>query len=131
MEPSEELLRGIAHDLNNLLGAILNYSTLLSRQITDPLALADVAQIRNAAERAATLSLTLLTFEPMNPRPYRPTSPIEGARCLNRPCPRCVLLVDDHRMFVEIRRAYSREEEELRCSESRRPVPMPSQKPPS
>jgi signal transduction histidine kinase len=68
MEPSEEPLRGIAHDLNNLLGAILNYSTLLSRQITDPLALADVAQIRNAAERAATLSLTLLTFDHDEPK---------------------------------------------------------------
>ena len=56
------LAGGVAHDFNNLLGVILNYSTLLSRRLTDDLAVADVGQITAAAERAAALTRQLLAF---------------------------------------------------------------------
>jgi len=74
MEPSAQLHR-IAHDLNNLLGAILNYSTLLSRQVTDPVALADIEQIRSAAEHAASLTLGLLHVEADH---EKDPAPVEG-----------------------------------------------------
>ena len=48
------------HDLDNSLGVILNYATILSRSVIDPIASADVAEIRTAAEAAATLSRALL-----------------------------------------------------------------------
>lgn len=54
------LARAVAHDLNNLLGVILNYATLLERQMAEPVALADLAQIRTAAERATGLTRQLL-----------------------------------------------------------------------
>jgi signal transduction histidine kinase len=57
-----QLAGGVAHDFNNLLGVILNYSTLLSRRLTDDVAIADVGQITAAAERAAALTRQLLAF---------------------------------------------------------------------
>lgn len=48
-----------SHDLGNLLGVVLNYSTLLTRRLTDPVALADIDQIRIAAERAAEIGRNL------------------------------------------------------------------------
>jgi signal transduction histidine kinase len=83
MEPSEDLLRGlpagapdaphgrdslaqlaggVAHELNNLLGVILNYTTLLAESQTEPTAAADLAQIRAAAERGAALIRQLEDF---------------------------------------------------------------------
>lgn len=56
------LASGVAHDLNNLLGVILNYTTLLERQIKDSTALVDIAEIRSAAQRAATLTRQLVAF---------------------------------------------------------------------
>jgi signal transduction histidine kinase len=55
-EPSVEV---IAHDLANLLGVIVNYTTLLERQVTGADATADVAGIRWAAEEAMTLTRQL------------------------------------------------------------------------
>ena len=52
----------VAHDLNNLLGVILNYATLLRRTVDDPRALADLDEIRSAAERAALLTRQMVTF---------------------------------------------------------------------
>lgn len=49
-----------SHDLGNLLGVVLNYSTLLTRQITDPAVLTDIDQIRIAAERAADIARNLV-----------------------------------------------------------------------
>jgi hypothetical protein len=62
MESLGQLAGGVAHDFNNLLGVILNYDTLLARQITDPIAIADLGEIRAAAERGAVLTRQLLTF---------------------------------------------------------------------
>jgi PAS domain S-box-containing protein len=57
-----QLAGSISHDFNNLLGVILNYATLLEREVTDPTASADLGEIRTAAERAAALTRQLLTF---------------------------------------------------------------------
>ena len=62
MESLGQLAGGVAHDFNNLLGLILNYTALLDRQITDPTARADLAEIRAAADRGAVLTRQLLTF---------------------------------------------------------------------
>ncbi|MBV9952583.1 MAG: PAS domain S-box protein [Acidimicrobiia bacterium] len=62
LESLGQLAGGIAHDFNNLLGVILNYATLLEREVTDPTASGDLAEIRTAAERAAALTRQLLTF---------------------------------------------------------------------
>jgi PAS domain S-box-containing protein len=45
----------VAHDFNNLLGVILNYSILVGRRVNDPTAVADLAEIRTAAERGVEL----------------------------------------------------------------------------
>ena len=55
-----ELAGGIAHDLNNLLGVILNFTTLISRRVDDPAVTADLGEIRTAAERGAALTRQLL-----------------------------------------------------------------------
>lgn len=52
----------VAHDLNNLLGVILNHATLVRRGLDDPQAQADLDEIRMAAERAALLIRGLVTF---------------------------------------------------------------------
>jgi light-regulated signal transduction histidine kinase (bacteriophytochrome) len=52
-----------SHDLGNLLGVVLNYSTLLTRRLSDPVALSDIDQIRIAAERAADIVRTLMAPE--------------------------------------------------------------------
>ncbi len=57
-----QLAGGVAHDFNNILGVILNYSTLVEGQISEPRAIADLVEIRNAAERGAGLTRQLLTF---------------------------------------------------------------------
>ena len=53
-----------SHDLGNLLGVVLNYSTLLARQLKDPLMLADIGHVRAAAERAADIVRSLAHAEP-------------------------------------------------------------------
>jgi PAS domain S-box-containing protein len=62
LESLGQLAGGVAHDFNNLLGVILNYATLLEREVSDPTASADLGEIRTAAERAAALTRQLLTF---------------------------------------------------------------------
>ena len=58
-----QLAGGIAHDFNNLLTGILGHVTLLLDDSSlAPEAREDLAQIRQAADRAATLSRHLLTF---------------------------------------------------------------------
>ncbi len=58
-----QLAGGIAHDFNNLLTGILGHVTLLLDESSlSPEAREDLAQIRYAADRAATLSRHLLAF---------------------------------------------------------------------
>ena len=58
-----QLAGGIAHDFNNLLTGILGHVTLLLDESSlSPEAREDLAQIRQAADRAATLSRHLLAF---------------------------------------------------------------------
>jgi PAS domain S-box-containing protein len=63
MEAIARLAGGIAHDFNNLLTGILSYSDLIMQELrpADPLR-ADVEQIRDAGQRAASLTRQLLAF---------------------------------------------------------------------
>ena len=62
MEAVGRLAGGVAHNFNNMLGAILGY-TELAQQATDPDQLrADLAEVHHAAERAAELTRQLLAF---------------------------------------------------------------------
>jgi len=62
MEAVGQLAGGIAHDFNNILTAILGYAQLLSERPLGEAALAEVAEIGRAAERAASLTRQLLAF---------------------------------------------------------------------
>jgi PAS domain S-box-containing protein len=68
MESLGQLAGGIAHDFNNLLGVILNYAQFVAEQAdSNDAVLADVGQIRAAAEQAARLTSQLLTFGRRDP----------------------------------------------------------------
>ena len=62
MEAIGRLSGGIAHDFNNLLTAIRGYSELLLKELKGSPLRADVEEIFNAADRAATLTGQLLAF---------------------------------------------------------------------
>src|SRR2546430_1568910 len=63
MEAVGQLAGGIAHDFNNLLTAILGNTQLLLRDLPPGDAKrSDVAEIRKASERAASLTLQLLAY---------------------------------------------------------------------
>jgi two-component system, cell cycle sensor histidine kinase and response regulator CckA len=58
-----EHTRGIAHDLNNQLAVIVNYASFVLDDLDDPQRMhEDVAEIRNAAERARDLTQQLLVI---------------------------------------------------------------------
>jgi PAS domain S-box-containing protein len=68
MESLGQLAGGIAHDFNNLLGVILNYSQFVAEQAaSNDAVLADIQQIRAAAEQAVRLTSQLLTFGRRDP----------------------------------------------------------------
>ena len=63
MEAVGRLAGGVAHDFNNMLTAILGYADLLLEQIGPDKPMGkDIQEIRNAAQRAATLTRQLLAF---------------------------------------------------------------------
>ena len=74
MEALGTLAGGVAHDFNNMLTAIIGFSSLIkmSMDITDPNMLS-VNQVLSAAERATGLTQSLLAYsrkEPLNPCRY-------------------------------------------------------------
>jgi len=63
MEAVGRLAGGISHDFNNLLTVISGYADLLADPLSaDPVAMADLGEIRGAIRRAATLTGRLLAF---------------------------------------------------------------------
>ncbi len=63
MDAIGQLAGGVAHDFNNMLGAILGAAELLKSQLADkPASHRYLNMIRDAAERAADLTRKLLTF---------------------------------------------------------------------
>jgi len=82
LEALGQLAGGVAHDFNNLLTAIYGSLDLLERKLptTSPVR-QDLAPIRQAAERAATLTRQLLTFarrQVMEPQPLDLNAHIQG-----------------------------------------------------
>jgi two-component system cell cycle sensor histidine kinase/response regulator CckA len=66
MESLGQLAGGVAHDFNNLLAIILNYADFLADEVTGDAA-DDLARIRNAADRARSLTSQLLLFAKREP----------------------------------------------------------------
>ena len=63
MEAVGRLAGGVAHDFNNILTVISNYSALLSKSVSpEDAAWSDVFEIRKAAERGGQLTHQLLAF---------------------------------------------------------------------
>jgi PAS domain S-box-containing protein len=63
MESIGRLAGGIAHDVNNMLAAILGYTDLAARQLgLEHAVVPQLEQVRKAAERSAVLTRQLLTF---------------------------------------------------------------------
>jgi PAS domain S-box-containing protein len=83
-----QLTGGVAHDFNNLLMVIAGGLSLLERPGDAPRRLRVIAQMRQAAERGASLSRKLLAFsrrQPLNPEPVDLHRQIDGMReLLNR-----------------------------------------------
>ncbi|BCY08146.1 PAS domain-containing sensor histidine kinase [Actinoplanes sp. L3-i22] len=61
LESLGQLAGGVAHDFNNLLAIILNYADFLADEVTGAAA-DDLSRIRNAADRAKSLTGQLLLF---------------------------------------------------------------------
>ncbi len=63
LETVGQLAGGVAHDFNNLLSVIEGYADYVDGEVADrPGAVAGIAEIRRAADRAASLTRQLLTF---------------------------------------------------------------------
>ncbi|HEX6432822.1 MAG TPA: PAS domain S-box protein [Gemmatimonadales bacterium] len=89
LEAIGRLAGGIAHDLNNMLVAILGFSDLLAQSMAaDDPRLDDVRQINDAAERSAGLTRQLLAFarrELIQPRKLDLNSVVRYAGGMLRP----------------------------------------------
>ncbi|WP_433383879.1 PAS domain S-box protein [Actinoplanes sp. CA-142083] len=66
LESLGQLAGGVAHDFNNLLAIILNYADFLAEEVSEAGA-ADLARIRDAADRARSLTGQLLLFAKREP----------------------------------------------------------------
>jgi PAS domain S-box-containing protein len=89
LEAIGRLAGGIAHDLNNMLVAILGFSDLLAQSMAaDDPRLDDVRQISDAAERSAELTRQLLAFarrELIQPRKLDLNATVRYAAGMLRP----------------------------------------------
>jgi two-component system cell cycle sensor histidine kinase/response regulator CckA len=89
LEAIGRLAGGIAHDLNNMLVAILGFSDLLAQSLApDDPRLGDVRQINDAAERSAGLTRQLLAFarrELIQPRKLDLNATVRYAAGMLRP----------------------------------------------
>jgi two-component system, cell cycle sensor histidine kinase and response regulator CckA len=85
-EAISQLAGGVAHDFNNVVGAILGWAELGFDQCRDYPAIADrFSRIREQATRAAALTRELLTFarqQILQPRPVDLNIVIDGLRSL-------------------------------------------------
>jgi len=76
-EKSVEDIRVLIHDIRNLLAVIVNYSELIAEETGDPAAvLADIEEVRTAAERAIVLTEKL----PRPPQAESKTETPEGVK---------------------------------------------------
>jgi two-component system NtrC family sensor kinase len=75
MEAIGTLAGGVAHDFNNILTAIIGFASLLTMKMakSDPL-LHEVNQILDAADRATTLTQSLLAFSRKTPIDTKPVN---------------------------------------------------------
>jgi signal transduction histidine kinase len=74
MEALGRLAGGVAHDLNNLLTAMLGYANFIESEATQETVRADAVVVVDAAKRAADLTRQLLTFarrQAHQPRVFR------------------------------------------------------------
>jgi two-component system, cell cycle sensor histidine kinase and response regulator CckA len=62
MDAVGHLAGGVAHEINNMMTAVLGFSTLLLDTMGDDPRVADIRQIHRAADRAATITRQLLAF---------------------------------------------------------------------
>ena len=87
MESLGTLAGGIAHDFNNLLTPILGHTSLLAETARDPDSAESIQEITVAANRAADLVRSILTFSRAGPNRLEPTglpSLVEESRKLLR-----------------------------------------------
>ncbi|MBI2832974.1 MAG: response regulator [Acidobacteria bacterium] len=110
MEAIGRLAGGVAHDLNNLLTAILGYGELLLDQLDegDPRR-EDVDQIRSAGENAAALTRQLLAFgrrQVLNPVVLRLDETVSGMEKMLRrvvgEAVRLRIVADPHQEAVKV-----------------------------
>ncbi len=75
LEAVGKIAGGVAHDFNNLLAVVMNYADFIADALPGDSELhEDLAEIRRAAERGASLTRQLLIFsrrEVANPEPHR------------------------------------------------------------
>jgi two-component system cell cycle sensor histidine kinase/response regulator CckA len=62
MESLGKLAGGVAHDFNNILAIIVNYTEFAAEESKDPSVRDDLTHVRTAADRAMNLTRQLLTF---------------------------------------------------------------------
>jgi len=84
LEAVGQLAGGIAHDFNNLLTVINGYSSLLLARLSEDAEFySEIAQIREAGQRAANLTQQLLAFsrrQVLKPRPLNLNTIVSGIR---------------------------------------------------
>jgi CheY-like chemotaxis protein/two-component sensor histidine kinase len=83
MEAIGQLAGGVAHDFNNILAVIISIGYLLELQLKGNTAATEyVSEIMNAADKAATLTQSLLAFsrkQQINPQPMDLNAAIQNA----------------------------------------------------